>query len=122
MALKLGIVNLLLATKAVGELGSATGDVFADGKVSIGDMQYAGEFFSAMRDASDVEWSALLPEVEDLDADERAQVAAAFREHLKIEGHEVVEEVIEQGFEVLSYGLEALQSLKKLWEKFKPAA
>ncbi len=122
MATKLGITNLLLAVKAVGELGAAVGDVFADGAVSVSDARYVGEFFTAMKDAGGVEWSALLPEVQDLDDGERGQLVAAFREDLKIDGHETLEAALEAGFEVLSFGLEALQSLKKLWDKVKPAA
>lgn len=120
--MKLGIANLLLAVNAVAELGTAGGDVFKDNKVTVTDAVYVGEFMTALKDAGAVNYSQLIPEAGDLDEEERTQLVAAFKAKFKLANHESVESVLEQGFEILSYGMQAIQALAQLWKIFGPKA
>lgn len=119
---KFGIVNLLLAVSAVAELGTAVGDVFGDSKVGPSDVVYIPELLAALKDAGKVHYTELIPEASDLDDDERAQLAEAFKAKFRLKNHETVEGVIEQGFEILSYGVQAIQYLSMLWPFVSAAA
>ncbi len=118
MTTTLGIDNLLLAAKAVGELGTFGGDVFSDGGFTPGDIVYIPELLKALKDVSAVDYLDLLPEVSDLDDVERANLVVAFKVNFKLKDYATIEAMLEEGFEILSYGLTAVQSLKDLWEKF----
>ncbi len=110
--------NLLLAAKAVGELGSFGGDVFADGAVTAVDIVYVPELLKALKDVAAVDYLDLLPEASTLSDTDRAALVVAFKTSFKLPDHPSVEATIDEGFEILSYGLQAVQALEDLWTKF----
>jgi len=115
-----GIENVKLALSALAESGSVAGSVLADGKVGLSDVQYLPQLFLALKGLSAVQFKEVLPEASDLSQAEKEELAALFKEKLELPASESsVEEVVEQGLEVLLSAVQAVLGLIEVVKKVK---
>lgn len=113
VAEKLGIENLKLAAKAVAKIGNGIGGVFEDGKVNAFDVVHLPTIFGGLTAAGQVDFAKLMPEAKDVDEAERPDLAKTFKDEFKL-ANVSQEQAIEMGFEILTWGLQALSLLAKV--------
>lgn len=115
-----GIENVKLVLSAVAESGSVAGSVLADGKVGLSDVQYLPQLFFALKGLSSVNLKEVLPEAKDLSEEEKQDLAALFKEKLELPSSEAgIEQVVEQGLEVLLLAVQSILGLVDVVKKVK---
>lgn len=110
---KLPISELKKLTTAVASGAVATFGILEDGKVGFGDIKHVPSVISALRNVSAVDFKAILPQLDDMDAAEADELAAHFKAEFKI-ADTAKEKVIEQGFEYLLVGVRAVAALVEM--------
>ena len=114
------IENVKLFLSSVAESGSVAGKVLADGKVGLSDVQYLPQLFFALKGLSSLNLKEVLPEAKDLSEEEKQELSALFKEKLELPASEAsVEEVVEQGLEVLLQAVQAVLGLIEVVRKVK---
>lgn len=113
MSVKIGIATITALIEAVAKAASAVDGVFADGRVDWKDAAEIPALIAAMGDFARISFGDLLPEISDLDADEKAIVAATFARNFDL-ASDTVEGLIERGFSLLLAAMDALLLLRSL--------
>lgn len=119
--MKLTTENVKSLTKATAQLGTAVGGVFADGQVTLGDLLYVKDILSALKGFSGVSYKDVLPELKDLDDNERGELAVLFNTTFDLKS-DTIEAAVESGFDILTVALQALMAFVEIGTKVKAAA
>lgn len=108
----LGIENLCLCVKAAACLGTVINDVAKDKSISVSDLVFLPKLYSLVPLVTDLKIADLKKEIEDLSDEEIADLHAVFAENLNLEGHEVIEGLLEQGIATIFQLLKFLSKMK----------
>lgn len=115
----LGVEELEGLIVGVAEVVTAGYLVAADRKISLLDLRHAPLMTSGLRKVVK-HWQGSLPQLKDMDDSERQRIVTAFQKHFRLDGGST-EQLIEQGFEMLLIGLQALLSFVDLGGKIVKA-
>ena len=107
-----GIENLKKITKAIGVIGSNVDDIFADG-IGFDDLDELMAIMSALMGLNSVDFTKMKHEILDLDAKEKMELAACFKEHFDLNS-DSTEAIIEEGLTTLIQVAANIQSLIKV--------
>ena len=118
MSEKLPISALVALATAISLTANATDAIFEDGQVSLVDLPKLPSLLSGLKSFASVEFAQLLPQIADLDEQEKYELADAFREKFNIR-NEGIEEVIEIGFALSLEVSQVFQVLKSIGSKIK---
>lgn len=109
---KVGVQELSEILQFLGAFSTTTGDVAADGKVSLIELLKYVNLWPVVGPAFD-NFKAAGKELADLDQDERAELRAVFSEALKLPNM-VTEELLEEGTSVALHLIEFIFKIKQL--------
>lgn len=105
---KLGIANVKMVVVGVAAFGSIAANVLADGKVGLSDFAQLMKLTTMLGSLSGLDVKAVLPEVGDLDAEEKHELLQVFDENFNIEENDM-EKKIELGLAATAKAVEAVQ-------------
>ncbi len=112
------IANLKKLIGPTAKLATSIGGILADGQVTLGDMRYVPDIFSALRGYAGLDYTVVIPELKDLNDVEREELAKLFRDNFNISA-ETVEAVVEQGFDLLLMALQAILTFVTIGKTIK---
>lgn len=115
--------NLIQAGKAVAELGAVLTAVVANGKNYFADITLLPKLAAAGQDIVTAvkNYQADMAEIKNLDEAGRTQLAAAWAQDIPALANQTVDQVLQEGVTVVTYGLEAIAFLLRTYGP-KPTA
>jgi len=116
-----GIDNVKLVLAAVAEAGTATGKIYEDGEVTLGDIRYVPALLKAVKELGAANYKEVLPEAKDISDEEKQELSVLFKEKFDLPS-DSVEEVVEQGLDILLMAVQAILSLADIFKKVKKPA
>lgn len=84
MSKQLPATAIIELVTAVGATISIIGSVLADGKVDVWDLMHLGKLAGTVSQFTKVQWAQVMPQLWDMDDQERAQVLEAFNKAVKL--------------------------------------
>jgi hypothetical protein len=110
---KLGIANVKMMVVGLASFGSVASSVLADGKIGLADFAQIMKLTTALGSVAKLDVKQVIPELSDLDAEEKAELLAVFDENFNIVEDDV-EKKIEAGLAATAKALEAIQFIISL--------
>jgi len=105
---KLGIDNVKMLVVGVASFGSVVSNVLADGKVGLSDFAQIMKLTTQLGNISSLDIKAVIPEIGDLDAEEKVELCKVFDENFNLVEDEI-EAKIEAGLAATVKAIEAVQ-------------
>lgn len=110
---KLGIDNLKELTRGLASFCNFLGGVFEDGSFGLSDFVHLPDLVLSVQSFAGVDYSDVLPEIDDLDAWEIDELSELFKEVFSIDNLPA-EKIVELGLEYVLQGLESVFNLLTL--------
>ena len=98
----------------VASLGSVAASVLADGKIGLSDFTQIMKLTTTLGHISSIDVRAVLPELADLDAEERNELLQVFDDNFNLGEHPTVEAKLEAGLAATLKAVEAVQFIISL--------
>lgn len=95
----IGIENMLKLTKSAGVIGSAAVKI-PEGGINADDIVYAIDIVKEIPNLATVKYSELNAERKDIDVEEKARLAEAFKESFNLD-NDSLEDLVEEGVDIL---------------------
>ncbi len=111
MAEAYGTQEIKDLTRAVAGTVKAVEGVFADGKVDLKDLASIPAVFSAATEFTNVEWTKVIPEFNDLSTEEVADLAVFFPTVFAL-NNKTVEEIVKTGLSLVTKGIQVVKDVK----------
>lgn len=113
MIQKLSVVQLMSLITITAGIGNTIARVMDDGQIDWKDAPSALGLLSQLKDLSKVDFTQVIPEINDLDKDEITQLGIAFDKEFNLT-NESLEAKVEAGFAILLRSYDAIKFFKSL--------
>lgn len=114
----LGIDNIVKLSAAAGSSITVVDGVFGDRNLSLGDLSELPKGVKVIKDLIEIDYKSVLPEIKDLEENEKEALASAFAKNLKLENL-TMEAILESGFALIVEFLDLVAGIAKWGAKAK---